>query len=737
MSASPLFFDTRSHQPPPAAPESAVSLFTPGRNCFRRARADRVGLMIDGEAYYKAFTDACLLARQSILIVGWDFHSRTCLHHGIPGVPEMLGDFLNFLVKRRRHLEIRILIWDYPMLFSKGRELSPIYGFGWRPKRRIHIRYDDSFPIGASHHQKLVVIDGALAFCGGLDLTRSRWDTSDHKPGDVRRKNIGEDAGYAPFHDAEIAVDGAAARVIEDVIRDRWESATGNALPASQVDNDPWPESLEVAVTHVDVGVARTMAPYAGSPAIGEVQQLYLDMIAAAKRYIYIENQYFTSEVLSDALAKRLAEPDGPEIVAVLRLSVHGWLEAPTMGTLRTVVLRKLRDADVHGRFHAYHPHIPDLPGGQCCDLHTKLMVVDDEWLRIGSANFANRSMGLDSECDVAIEARGEERAAGAIRLFRNRLLAEHLDVTPEVVEERIRGAGSISGAIAALTTDGRSLIPYKHLDTPSETMVALAHVADSEKPVSLDELIEGFSADRDSHSKRPLWHKLLAVVLVLAGLTALWRYTPLAEWIDAEHITQWAQQFQGNPWAMLLVVGAYTPASVLMFPRPLITLFAVAAFGAWAGLALGLTGIVLAALATYVVGYKAGRATARRIAGPRLNKISDAMRQRGLLAMTAVRLVPIAPFAVVNVVAGAINIKLWHFIVGTALGMLPGALVATVFGDQLLAGLSDGGSLNIWPILGVLVLMGGAVWATRRWLFSSASRSNKKDHDGDPPRAG
>ncbi len=113
-----------------------------------------------------------------------------------------------------------------------------------------------------------------------------------------------------------------------------------------------------------------------------------------------------------------LMEDNGPEIIAVLRLSTQGWLEAPTMGTLRTVLLKKLRDADRHGRFHAYFPHIPGLPEGQCCDLHSKLMIVDDEVVRIGSANFSNRSMGLDTECDAAIEANGDDaRVAGHPRI--------------------------------------------------------------------------------------------------------------------------------------------------------------------------------------------------------------------------------------------------------------------------------------------------------------------------------
>ncbi len=210
---------------------------------------------------------------------------------------------------------------------------------------------------------------------------------------------------------------------------------------------------MPVSITNTPVALTRTRAAFERDAQICEVQALYLDMIASAKQTIYIENQYFTSKVLGDALAARLAEDDGPEVIAVLRLSTQGWLEAPTMGTLRTVLLKQLRDADRHGRFHAYFPHIPGLPEGQCCDLHSKLMIVDDEIVRIGSANFSNRSMGLDTECDAAIEANGDERVSQAIRDFRNQLLAEHLDVPAEQVEAEVRKAGSVNGGIAALDT--------------------------------------------------------------------------------------------------------------------------------------------------------------------------------------------------------------------------------------------------------------------------------------------
>ena len=169
--------------------------------------------------------------------------------------------------------------------------------------------------------------------------------------------------------------------------------------------------------------------------------------------------------------------------------------------------LKKLRDADKHGRFHAYYPHIPGLPEGQCCDLHSKLMIVDDECLRIGSANFSNRSMGLDTECDVAIEARGEERIARAIREFRNTLLGEHLDVPRERVAQAMNQAGSLHGrhrragerrAFAAQVRASRRGVGGARRRAQSSRIRS--------KPVSLDTLIEQFAPEMTPRSARPGW---------------------------------------------------------------------------------------------------------------------------------------------------------------------------------------------------------------------------------------
>jgi phosphatidylserine/phosphatidylglycerophosphate/cardiolipin synthase-like enzyme len=502
---------------------------------LRVARASRACVLIDGDAYFKAFARAALRATRSVVIVGWDFHSRMRLHHGLDGVPDLLGEFLNFLVKRRRSLDVHVLTWDYSVLFAKGREPSPAYGLGWRPHRRVHFRYDSKCPLGSAFHQKLTVIDGAVGFCGGLDLTRGRWDTPLHAPEDPRRTNVDESDPYAPFHDAMWAVDGQVARTLYEVANDRWMRATGAPLPRIDISGDPWPD-LPVQFREVDLAIARTLPQYEDRKPVTEVQALYLDMIGAARRYIYLENQYFTSSILGDALEKRLQEPDGPEVIAVLRLRNHGWLEAPTMATLRTVLLQRLRAADRYGRFHACYPYIPGLSPEKCCDLHTKLMIVDDEWLRVGSANFANRSMGLDTECDLVLEARGDARTRNSIAGVRDRLLAEHLDLPVQVIESHIRRTGSVGAAVQAFAAgSGRTLRYFERLDEPSDALVAVANnIADRHKPVSWEEVIAGFVPDTDAapiHRGRVAVQQLATRLqqgksthrwLILAGLTAL-----------------------------------------------------------------------------------------------------------------------------------------------------------------------------------------------------------------------
>ena len=722
-----------------AEPRDASSIFEPGRNCWRLAHADRAAFIIDADAYFKAFVAAAELAQRSILIVGWDFHSRTRLIWDDGRRDVELGAFLNRLAKRRPQLQIHILIWDYPMIFGFDREWAPLSGFGWKPHRRVHLRYDNTHPIGGSHHQKIVVIDDAIAFCGGIDLTCRRWDTCEHAANDERR--VMQGTPYPPFHDLAMAVDGEAARALGDLCRERWRRATGEALsrPAdratswrrkgsSAVAAAQWPDSLQADVTDVNVAIARTEPAVDEQPGVREVETLYLDMIAAARRSIYIENQYFTADRIGEALVDRLQDPDGPEVMIVLRELSHGWLEELTMQTLRTRLIARLKEADRFNRLRVVYPYIAGLEEGTCIDVHSKLMIVDDDYVRIGSANVANRSMGLDTECDLAIHADREETRA-AIRALRCGLLAEHLGAAPQEVQECVARTGSLGATIDALYRDDRCLKPLECEEDVSPAVLNMIAVADPEKPVELPVLAKLFSADSEPLPARSHWWKLIAAACVIAGLAAIWKFTPLAQWLEPERVTGWAREFGGKRWAPLLVIAAYTPACIVMFPRPVITLFAVVAFGPWLGFLYAMLGIELAAWVTYMAGRRFDRRTVHRVAGRNLHRMLEVMRKRGLLAMTALRLVPLAPFAVEGVVAGAVRIKLWHFLVGTGLGMLPGTLAATILSDQLQAALEDPGRVNYWLIAGAVLLVMLATLFVRRWLIGAAS-PNAQNHD-------
>ena len=419
-------------------PSRAARMLAPGRNCWRIERATRIAFLVDGEEYFGAVRAALARARHSILILGWDIDSRMRL---VPdgagdGLPEPLGGFLNALVAREPHLHGYVLSWDFAMLYAMEREWLPIFKLDWRTHRRLAFRLDDRHPVGASHHQKVIVIDDALAFVSGYDLTRCRWDTSAHALDDPRRvDHRGEP--YAPFHDVGMMVSGDCARALGELARERWHRATGQ-YPRNDGPGDEaelWPADVAAVAHDVDVAIARTEPAFAGHPGVSEIRELHLDAIASARRQIFAENQYFTSRTITDAFVRRVARDDGPEIAVVSPYMQSGWLEISTMGALRARIHRTLRNADRHGRYRLYCPSLARLePGDRCLNVHSKVMVVDDDLLMIGSANLSERSLGIDTECNLVLEAGGDPRIGAIIAGLRNRLLGEHLGCTADTV---------------------------------------------------------------------------------------------------------------------------------------------------------------------------------------------------------------------------------------------------------------------------------------------------------------
>ena len=269
-------------------------MLRPGRNCWQLAPAGRVAVLIDAAAYFAAVAEAIARAERSVVILSWDVDSRTSLVGGRPDDPTCrLGGLLNAVLDERPELQIHVLNWDFAMLYAFEREALPLYRREWRAHRRLHFRFDANHPIGGCHHQKVVVVDDAVAFVGGLDICARRWDTPRHDAVDPRRMDVGGKP-YAPFHDVQIAVDGPAAAALGMLARRRWERATGERLAPVVGAGDRWPGSVRPDFADVDVGIARTIPAGLDACEVREVETLFLDAIAAARRTIYVENQYFT-----------------------------------------------------------------------------------------------------------------------------------------------------------------------------------------------------------------------------------------------------------------------------------------------------------------------------------------------------------------------------------------------------------------------------------------------------------
>lgn len=697
------------------------SILKPGYNCWRLAHARRAAFLIDGADYFRAFRAAAACTQRNLLIIGWDIDSRTRLVRDghSDGLPEGLCEFLNAIVSRPNGPHAYVLTWDFAMLYALDREWMPIYKLDWRTHRRLHFRMDGEHPPGGSHHQKVVVVDDRVAFVGGMDLTKARWDTPEHKPKDPQRMDPGCSIPYRPFHDVQMVLEGDVAGVLGDLVRDRWFRATGQKLrPVVAPPADAWPAHVIPDIQNIDVAIARTDPAFGGRAEVREVELLYRDAIRAARRSIYIENQFFTASSIVEELERRLQEPDGPEIVMVLALRTDGWLSQQTMDVLRDRMVHRLRQADRYGRFRAYYPDLPGLDP-QCINVHSKVMVVDDDFARVGSSNLNNRSMGIDTECDIAFESGGDARVRQGIATLRNRLLAEHLGATPQKVAELTARSGSLQAAIDSLRDGARTL---RELRTPSAEEVSSwlpnPQLLDPERPIDPSHLTDQFIPPEEHAPTHRRLVLAVATLLVLVGFAAAWKWTPMREWLDINLLSDYLTSLRQYPGAPLLAIGAFLVGGLIVMPVTLLIVATVIAFGPVQGFIYALIGGLSSAVMVYCIGRTLGRDTVRRFAGSRLNRLSKRLGERGVLAVALVRVLPVAPFSIINLVAGASHIGLRDYVFGTLLGMGPGTLMIAIFIDRVTATIEDPGMGSLAVLGIVLAIIFFGTYALKRWIL-------------------
>ena len=488
-------------------------ILTPGRNCQGLAGVERAGLLVDARNYFRAFFRAARQARRTIFIAGWQFDSNVRLLRGADardgGTETGVLSFLEKLCERSPDLQVYLLMWDFSVIYSPDRQWFQERIVNQSASGRLHFRFDDKHPVGASHHQKLVVIDGTIAFVGGIDFASGRWDTRLHRAGNPDRVNA-DGEPYEAYHDLHAFVTGDAATELARVFRQRWLDSGGEDIPLNGTAEGGRPAfpSLPIAAPQVAVSrtLPRTLVPL--REPILEIRALYQDAIAAAERMVYLENQYFSSRVVFRALADRMTNAGNRrlQVILILPRRPHALIEEISLGLAQVKMLGSLKDlATQYG--HSLGIYYTLTAGAEsetdATYIHAKTLIVDDRFLTVGSANTTNRSMGLDTELNLSWEDGDGKPLAASIRHIRTSLLMEHTGIRTLEHRRKLRGTGGIVDYLNGLADRRECRLRRHTLETflPAgmlpEDLKAEDLSFDPEQSIAEENLFELISNDR------------------------------------------------------------------------------------------------------------------------------------------------------------------------------------------------------------------------------------------------
>lgn len=442
-----------------------------GHNCCTIKNVDRLAMLIDGEEYYKAFFNTVPKAKRTVDILGWEVDSRINIGHINEEYPSDLRQYFNRVVTQNRNLHINVLSWRSPMYLLFGRENFAATKWRFETDRNIIYRQVGHPHMYGTHHEKMVIIDGSCAFLGGMDISRKRWDTRDHKlENPLRKDEFGKH--YHPIHDVQLVFAGEMVQELKTYLQEK-----GNFKGDHESENI-WPAIEAQEINSIPVALSRTNS----TKRHREIEKLYLDAIHAAKDFIYIENQYFSCETIVNALCWKLMEENGPDIIIVLPFSYRGSFEKAIYTNERNKALKRLQRADRFNRLGFFYPDNERKDQSRFIVVHSKFMIVDNEFLTLGSANLNNRSLHVDSELNLSLEAHNNPEVKNFIEENLYRLLEEHLDTPQKELREKFEETKSLRKTIWAFQgKKPRTLeeINYSPTSFKEELMVLITPMVD------------------------------------------------------------------------------------------------------------------------------------------------------------------------------------------------------------------------------------------------------------------
>jgi phospholipase D1/2 len=214
---------------------------------------------------------------------------------------------------------------------------------------------------------------------------------------------------------------------------------------------------------------------------------------------------------------------------------------------------------------------------------------------------------------------------------------------------------------------------------------------------------------------RKQIW-LAITILCLLFGAAAAWKWTPLADHIDVRKVAAWAFSLRDNPTRPAIILAAYLVGSLILVPITVLIIATALVFGPALGFVYSLIGCLLGAAVTYAVGYFLGRDFIQQITGPKWERVERQIGQAGIVAVATLRLLPIAPFTIVNVISGAFQVPFKDYIIGSFLGLTPGIVIINLFAHQMVSAIRNPG-WGSYLLLGALVVVSvlGTLWLRRR----------------------
>ena len=719
----------------------SASIFKQGENCWVSSQASYAAPLIDCANYYKALHSSIVKAKHSIFIVGWDIDSRIRLLHGEDEAqseaPSVISELLAWKAEKNPDLKVYLLRWDSSLAFFSLREMWAQEVWEEKTPDNVETMLDDTIPMGGSQHQKVVIIDDEVVFSGGMDVSVNRWDTRDHPV--VSEDRNGPNGEYGPLHDVHAVYAGPVVKEFAELARWRWlrvsestpvdireEAKTGldDGLP------EAWPDDYEPWFENVDCALARTIPHMDEVEPVQEVRNMLLDLINQAERLIYIENQFTSRQEIAKALNQRLKVCPDLNVIIVSSYEPKGRFECEAFWASRIEFKKTLlKDIDP-GRVIMTYSSIIDEEGRTAYKrIHSKVTTIDEKYLVIGSSNFSNRSMALDTEVDTVYFANNEHNAQQIARV-RDDLLAEHsgreLEATADLTASASPARSIMEGQLAhrymltqmndEVFTEPSSDNMYQALSDPEEPLIAMPTLEGSAVPVK-------------NPRRRTIMIGIGVFIIAVLGGLLFWASQSIS-WLSADSIDAFLEESRGTYFALPTVLLVYFVAGILFFPVTVLSIAVAAVFGPIWGPIYGIMGALLSSATLFGIGKLLGNAGLKKLGGPKVEAVDQKLKRSGIVGVAAIRMLPIAPFSLVNLVAGISSISMFQFLMGTFLGMFPPMIAKGLVGDSLAQIFTNPSPETISYLVVGIILWGLMIWGSQKFAYWYQERKEKNRNE-------